>query len=55
LNWATATRSLRKLKARIIKVGGLGANENNPRSRLGGSKTMHNGSSFSGGWKYSGR
>ncbi len=46
LSWATATRSLRKLKARIIKWG---ANENNPRSRRGGSKMLRNGSSCSGG------
>jgi len=31
------------------------ANENNPGNKPGGSKTLHNGSSFSGGKKYSGR
>jgi hypothetical protein len=47
-----STRSLQKLKARIIKVG---ANENNPRSKHGGSKMLCNGSSCSGGRKYFGR
>ena len=51
LSWATATRSLRRLKARITKV----ARGINPRSKNGNLKMLRNGNSYFRGKMYSPR
>jgi hypothetical protein len=46
LSWATTTRSLRRLKARIVKVGGK-RDQPSPRNKHGNLQMHHNGSSCS--------
>jgi hypothetical protein len=55
LSWATATRSLRRFKARITKVGGKRVRGINPRSKNGNLKMLRNGNSYFRGKRYSGR
>ncbi len=52
LSWATATRSLRTLEARITKVGGK---RDQPKEQNGNLKMLRNGNSYFRGRRYSGR